>query len=69
MTRKQARDTEEMLRRLENVGISYRDAETLRRISMTLHRWSELECGSDNGCIERDEESNKTYWLTSTGRR
>lgn len=31
------------------------DAESLRRISMTLHRWHELECGVDGGCIERGD--------------
>lgn len=31
------------------------DAESLRRISMTLHRWHELECGTDGGCIERGQ--------------
>jgi hypothetical protein len=35
----------EVLRRLEQIGISYDDANKLRRISMTLHRWFELECG------------------------
>lgn len=33
--------------------IAREDAESLRRISMTLHRWHELECGTDGGCIER----------------
>lgn len=33
------------------------DAESLRRISMTLHRWHELECGDGNGHIERDEKT------------
>ncbi len=32
------------------------DARALRRISMTLHRWHELECGVDYGHIERDEK-------------
>ena len=32
------------------------DAESLRRISMTLHRWHELECGIDNGGIDRDQK-------------
>lgn len=55
---------------LERIGISYQDAAALRRISMTLHRWHELECGSDNGCIERDETTGKTYWLNAmSGRR
>jgi len=52
------------------LGISRADAEALRRISMTLRRWFERECGIDNGCIERDEDTNKTYWLNSmSGRR
>jgi len=55
---------------LERAGISYADAVQLRRISMTLHRWHELECGIDNGCVERDETTGKTYWLNSmTGHR
>jgi len=55
---------------LERAGISYQDATALRRISMTLHRWHELECGIDNGCVERDETTGKTYWLNSmTGHR
>ena len=39
------KSTHEMLSRLENAGISYDDAFALRRVSMTLHRWHELECG------------------------
>lgn len=56
---------DERLRQLEKLGISTPDAATLRRISMTLHRWHEMECGIDNGCIERDETTQKTYWLNS----
>lgn len=33
---------------LQTAGISYEDATALRRISMTLHRWHELECGDSN---------------------
>lgn len=33
---------------LERAGMKYRDAVQLRRISMTLHRWHELECGDSN---------------------
>lgn len=29
-------------------------ARTLRRAQMTLHRWAELECGTDAGHIERE---------------
>lgn len=49
------------LARLQAAGISWDDACALRRISMTLHRWHELECGDGNGhaswCITR---GNKT---------
>lgn len=47
-------------------GISRSDAEGLRRIAMTLHRWHEMECGVSNGCITRDEETGKPYWQWST---
>jgi hypothetical protein len=33
---------------LQSAGISYEDATALRRISMTLHRWHEMECGDSN---------------------
>lgn len=41
------------------------DAEALRRISMTLHRWYELEC---NGEVEVDAFG-KAYAHSPTGRR
>lgn len=31
-------------------GITCDDANALRRIAMTLHRWHELECGDGNAC-------------------
>jgi hypothetical protein len=34
--------------RLTAEGISFEDASALRRISMTLHRWYEMECGDTN---------------------
>lgn len=69
-------DTEDMLERLtallrERGGGDptapgpYRcrdDAEALRRISMTLHTWHELECGNARGAIERDEKTGVPYW-------
>lgn len=63
------RDTLTMLDNLQHLGVSPDDALALRRISMTLHRWHELECGVDNGCIERDEQTGKTYWLNSNTMR
>lgn len=62
------RDTLNMLDQLRSTGISLDDAMALRRISMTLHRWHELECGDGNDyaswSIERDEETNKPYFCT-----
>lgn len=64
------KDTAYMLSTLERAGISFQDALKLRRIAMTLHRWHELECGTENGCIERDEVTDKPYWLNAySGKR
>jgi hypothetical protein len=46
---------------LKQAGISFDDAVALRRIAMTLHRWHELECGTDSGAIEQDEENGKWF--------
>ena len=55
---------------LRELGFSEVESEQLRRISMTLHRWHELECGDGSGCIERDEETGLAYWLNSmSGKR
>lgn len=46
------------------------DAIALRRISMQLHRWHELECGVEGGGVERDEVTGKCTWYNSnTGTR
>jgi len=47
---------------LMSLGFTAFEAEKLRKISMTLQRWHELECGIDGGCIERDEETDKPFW-------
>ena len=52
---------------LQSLGFTRDEAEALRRISMTLQRWHELECGTDNGCIERDETTDKPYWVSEWG--
>jgi len=51
---------------LTRLGIDYDDATALRRIAMTLHRWHELECGDGTGCIERDDDTGKTFWLNAS---
>ena len=53
MTRKEAMDYNRRMDALRSAGISRKDAESLRRISMTLRRWYELECGLDGYCIVR----------------
>jgi len=54
---------------LLNLGFTQSEATALRRISMTLHRWHERECGIDGGCIERDETTNRPLWRSEyTGR-
>lgn len=57
---------------LRSLGFTQGESEKLRRISMTLQRWHELECGTDRGCIERenDDGTGRAYWRNSyTDRR
>lgn len=60
------RETSNMITRLVMAGIGEADAWALRRISMTLHRWHELECGDGNSygswCITRGA------WFKDTAR-
>ncbi len=62
------KDTHYMLGTLERAGISSDDAFALRRISMTLHRWHELECGDGNGYIERDEVTSRPRYINCNAR-
>ena len=61
-----AKERHEVRDRLYRIGIDFHDVEKLRRIAMQLHNWHEKECGTDHGCIERDETTGKAYWLNST---
>lgn len=63
MNRKQRAMQEAVLDTLVSIGFTAGEAESLRRISMTLRRWHELECGIDGGCIERDEKTGIPYWI------
>lgn len=58
MTKREAETREHMYRALASIGLTYDECETLRRCSMTLHRWAEHEC---NGYIQRDETTSKPY--------
>lgn len=61
------REAHQMAAALTCLGVSDEAQAALRRISMTLHRWHELEC---NGDVQRDETTGRTYAVnTRTGRR
>lgn len=47
---------------LMQLGFTMHEADALRRISMTLRRWHERECGDGDGCIERDENTGKPFF-------
>lgn len=59
MTKKEAIRQTQQENALLALGFTRAEAEQLRRISMTLHRWFELECGDGNDygswAIERDD--------------
>lgn len=68
MTRKEAIRQTHQENTLLSLGFTAAEANSLRRISMTLSRWSEHEC---NGTIERDGEQGDglPYWSNpNTGR-
>jgi len=73
MTKREAERRTMMNDALRRAGIvDYDDREALRRISMTLHRWHEMECGDGDGCIERenDDGTGRPFWHNSnSGRR
>jgi hypothetical protein len=43
-------------------GIDQHDAMKLRTIATQLHRWHEMECGTERGAIERDEQTGELRW-------
>ena len=59
MTRKEAMRQTDQEKTLLDLGFTRDEAEQLRRISRTLQRWYELECGDSNTygswAIERDD--------------
>jgi len=68
MTRKEAMRQTIQADNLRALGFTQDEAEKLRRISMTLRRWYELECGDGNGAIERDEATGIPYWYNANSR-
>jgi hypothetical protein len=52
----------ELFARLQELGFTYDEAASLRRIEMTLQRWAERECGDgSNWTIERDEVTGEPF--------
>lgn len=56
MNRKEAMRQTHMFDTLQSLGFTQNEAESLRRISMTLRRWHELECGTGEGQVTRSIE-------------
>lgn len=56
MTRKEAERLARQAAVLQSLGFTSEEAEQLRRISMTLQRWHELECGTGEGQVSRSVE-------------
>lgn len=69
MTRKEAIRQTHQEDTLRALGFTREEAEQLRRISMTLQRWYEKECGIDDGAIERDDVTGKAMWRDSISGR
>ena len=69
MNRREAQRQTRLENTLLSLGFTTEEAYKLRRISMTLSRWYELECGTAQGCIERDETTGKPYMITERGTR
>lgn len=58
--------------RILGLGITFEDAQALRRISMTLHRWHELECGDGNyyasWCVVRGRKVGAAFEYDDNGK-
>lgn len=55
---------------LVSLGFLESDTDKLMRDSNVLRRWYARECGDSTGCISRDENTGKPYWLNSnSGKR
>jgi len=66
MTTKQAENYRHTVNALTNLGFEHEEIAALFRIERALQRWGEMECGTDHGCIERDDTTGKPHWLNAT---
>jgi hypothetical protein len=68
MNKRERQELRHTFNALQSIGFTFDECEKLRRISMTLRRWHELECGNGNDhaswVIERDEETEIPYMVT-----
>jgi hypothetical protein len=63
MTKQEALRQTHQENTLLELGFTRAEADQIRRISMTLHRWHELECGTDSYCISRGHWNAETHSL------
>lgn len=68
MNKREAQRQAHQQNTLMALGFTQDEADALRRISMTLRRWHELECGDGNGYIARDEKTGKPYYVNCNSR-
>ena len=55
---------------MSNMGFTANEISDLLKLEKVLHRWHELECGIDQGGIERDEITRKvTFYNSNNGTR
>jgi hypothetical protein len=68
MTKNEREQMHRTFSALKSLGFTFDECEKLRRISMTLRRWFELECGNGDDrrswAIERDETTEIPYMVT-----
>lgn len=70
MTKREAMRQTHQENTLMALGFTRDEAEALRRISMTLHRWHELECGTDSYAVVRGSwnQATQTFDYDDNGR-
>jgi len=56
MTKREFERRQHLTRTLQALGFTEQEVESLRRISNTLQRWHELECGAGEGQVTRSVE-------------
>lgn len=67
MNKREAERLTRQIDTLQGMGFTRDECDKLRRISMALRRWHEMECGINGGRVERDEVTDKPYWVSEWG--